>query len=395
VTSPLRLTTKQARRLSVQGQRLSGPRPGSIDETVHDLWMVQMDPTRVVARTEHLVLFSRLGRRFRIGELERMLWDEKSLFEYRAHILPISDLSVHLEEMRRFPRVDGDGRQRYVDRWLRDNASFRRYLMRELRLRGPLRTRDFEDRATSHWRTGGWNDDSNDVAMMLEALWRKGDVMIAGRDGQQRLWDLAERRLPMPARRLPARAAAREMLDRQLRARGVATVKQFGWAFDGRPPGWERALPELIRAGIAVPVEIDGLPGEWYAHAEVLEQPWRPRTVALSPFDDLVSDREHAEALFGFEFRLEIYVPKAKRRWGYFVLPILHGDRLIGRFDPRFDRSSRVLHVNSVYAESTATRGGDGRAAARAIAELATWLEAADIAYGGSMPAAWRRAMRA
>jgi uncharacterized protein len=381
--------------VSVQGQRLSGPRPGSIEETVHDLWMVQMDPTRVVARTEYLVLFSRLGRRFRIAELERELWVEWSLFEYRAHILPTSDLAIHKDEMRRFPTSGYNSRHRYVAEWLRRNDSFRRYVVRELRRRGPLRTRDLENRAAWHWKTGGWNDDGNDVAMMLEALWRKGTVMIAGRDGQQRVWDLAERRLPTDVAQLPQAEATRTMLDRQLRARGVATPAQFGWAFDGRPPGWERALSELVRAGVAVPVQIDGAAGDWYAHTEVLEQPWRPRTVALSPFDDLVSDRAHTQRLFEFECKLEIYVPKAKRRWGYFVLPILHGDRLIGRFDPRFDRSTRVLHVNSVSAESTATRDGDGRAAAKAIAELAAWLGAADVAYDGPQPAAWRKALRA
>jgi uncharacterized protein len=395
VAAPLRLTTKQARRLSVQGQRLSGPRPGSIDETVHDLWMVQMDPTRVVARTEHLVLFSRLGRRFRIDELERKLWDEWSLFEYRAHILPTMDLAIHQEEMRRFPSSDGNSRHRYVAEWLRRNDAFRRYVVRELRRRGPLRTRDLENRAVWRWKTGGWNDEGNDVAMMLEALWREGTVMIAGRDGQQRLWDLAERRLPTNVARLPRAQVARAILDRQLRARGVATTDQFGWAFDGRPPGWERALQELVRDGIAVPAEIDGLAGDWYAHAEMLERRWRPRTVALSPFDDLVSDRVHTLRLFDFECKLEIYVPKAKRRWGYFVLPVLHGDRLIGRFDPRFDRETRVLHVSSVYAESTATRDGDGRAAARAIAELGSWLGAADVVYDGPMPPPWRTALRA
>jgi uncharacterized protein YcaQ len=357
--------------------------------------MVQIDPTRAVARTEHLVLFSRLGPRFRIGELERKLWDEKSLFEYRAHILPTSDLGVHREEMRRYPPLDGYARHQYVREWLQHNASFRRYVMRELRLRGPLRSRDLENRATWGWQVGGWNDDGNDVPMMLEALWRKGEVMIAGRDGQQRLWDLAERRLPVGQPRLPRPVVAREIVDRQLRARGVARATQFGWAFDGRPPGWEAALRGLEREGIAVPVCVDGSDADWWTHAELLERPWRPRTVALSPFDDLVSDRDHTEALFDFRFRLEIYVPKAKRRWGYFVLPILRGDRLIGRFDPRFDRSTNVLHVNSVYAEASATRDGDGRAAARAITELAVWLRAAHIDYDGPMPPAWRRALRA
>ncbi len=380
----------------MQGQRLAGPRPASIAETVHDLAMVQIDPTRVVARTEHLVLFSRLGRHFRVDDLERMLWVERSLFEYWVHIVPTSDYWMHRESMRRFPTggpYGGLARRRYVAEWLRANAAFRRYVMAEIRRRGPLRVRDLEDRVADGWHTGGWNDEGRNVAMLLDVLWHRGEVMIVGRDGQQRLWDLAERSVPVRERRRPAGEVAREVVERQLRARGVGTAAQFGTLFDGRPDGWDRALERLVRDGVAVPVTIDGIAkGDWYTHAEVLERTWTPRTVVLSPFDDLVSDRDHTEALFDFHFRLEIYVPKAKRRWGYFVLPILHHDRLIGRVDPRFDRETCVLHLNAVHAERGA-RASDGAAAGRAIRELARWLGAREIALDGPVPSAWRRSI--
>jgi uncharacterized protein YcaQ len=391
----MRLTNRQARRLCVQGQLLAGPRPTSIAETVHGLWMVQMDPTATVARTEHLVLFSRLGRRFEIAELERMLWTERSLFEYWVHIVPTKDLAVHRESMRRFPNgpSENPARRTMVQSWLEANVEFRRYLLRELRRRGPLRARDLEDRSVQPWRSGGWNDTpGRHVSMMLDILWCKGEVMIVGRDGQQRIWDLAARSLPMDQPRRPAREVARDIVARQLLARGAATVQQFGRAFDGRPPGWERALQDLIREGIAIPTRVEGSDAEWFAHAEVLERPWRPRTVLLSPFDDLVSDRDHAAALFDFFFRLEIYVPKAKRRWGYFVLPILHGDRLIGRIDPRFDRATGVLHVNAVHAEEGAA-GSWGGAVAGAISELAAWLGAERIDFDRPPPPSWRRAL--
>lgn len=392
------LDLRRARRLCVQGQRLSAPRPASIAETVHDLTMVQLDPTRVVARTEHLVLFSRLGRGFRIEELERMLWTERSLFEYWVHIVPTADYALHRETMRRYPRggqYGGTARRVYIDDWLRANAAFRRYVLLELRRRGPLRARDLDDRALIPWRSGGWNDSrGRSVSMLMDLMWNKGEVMIVGRDGQQRVWDLAERSLPVHEPRLTQREVARTIVERQLRARGVATVQQFGRAFDGRPPGWERAFRDLVREGIAVPARIDGLMGEWFAHADVLEREWKPRTVVLSPFDDLVSDREHTEALFDFRFRLEIYVPKAKRRWGYFVLPILRGDRLIGRIDPRFDRETKVLHLEAVHAEDGA-RATDGAAASRAVRELSTWLGATSIALDGPVPDGWRRALEA
>ncbi|MGH2539143.1 MAG: winged helix-turn-helix domain-containing protein [Actinomycetota bacterium] len=392
----MEIDRRTARRLAVQGQRLAGPRPASIAETVHDLWMVQIDPTRVVARTEHLVLFSRLGRRFRVEELDRMLWRERSLFEYWVHIVPTSDLWMHRLSMRRYPTGGPRGslasRQR-VDAWLKANVAFRRYILRELEARGPLRARDLEDRVADGWHAGGWSGEGRNVSEMLDVLWSKGEIMIVGRDGQQRVWDLASRSLPMDGPRPPARAIAREVVERQLRARGVAPVEVLGSLFDGRPPGWRTAVRELVREGAAVPVSIEGVAGDaWYAHAEVIERPWKPRTVALSPFDDLVSDRDRTEALFDFHFRLEIYVPKGKRRWGYFVLPILHGDRLIGRVDPRFDRRTSTLHLNAVYAEA-GTTARDGAAAGRAVRELAGWLGACAISLDGAVPSGWRRSL--
>ena len=279
--------------------------------------------------------------------------------------------------------------------WLAANATFRRYVLRELRRRGPLRSRDLEDRAMVPWRGGGWNDDlPRHVSMLLDLLWHRGEIMIVGRDGQERLWDLAERSVPVKEPRLPQREVARRIVERQLRARGIATADQFGWAFDGRPPGWERALAELVREGIAVPAEVRGLNAAWFAHAELLDLPFGPRSVLLSPFDDLVSDRDHTEALFDFFFRLEIYVPKAKRRWGYFVLPILHGDRLIGRIDPKFDRGTGILYINAVHAEEGAATSA-GAAVARCIRELAGWLGARDVEFTANIPARWRRALTA
>jgi uncharacterized protein len=139
-------------------------------------------------------------------------------------------------------------------------------------------------------------------------------------------------------------------------------------------------------------VRIDGIDGDRYAHAAMLEGAFRGRTVVLSPFDDLISDRDRTEALFDFLFRLEIYVPKAKRRWGYFVLPILDGDRLIGRIDPRFDRRTGVLHLNAVHTEAGVGAESASRVS-KAIAELARWLGADSIEVRGEPPAAWRSAL--
>ncbi|MDP9329208.1 MAG: winged helix DNA-binding domain-containing protein [Actinomycetota bacterium] len=394
IRASIALSKVRARRLAVIGQLLSSPRPSSIDEVVRKLGWLQMDPVSAVARTEHLVLFSRLGKGFRVAELERMLWDERSLFEYSAFIVPTADFSVHRESMRRYP--NGPRRElasrANVRGWLAANASFRRHVLTRLRDEGPLRTRDFSDGSARGWRSGGWNDVGRNTTMMLEILWTKGEVMIVGRQGLERVWDLASRRLPFDEPRLPARTVARRILDTQLRALGVATSLQFGWAIDGRPPGWERALADLVRDGIVVPVTVEDLPVEWYAHADVLEQRFRGRTVLLSPFDRLIHDRARTEQLFDFRYRLEMYVPKTKREYGYYVLPILQGDRLIGRLDPLFDRKTKVLAINGVWAEADAP-ADSGRAVRAAIDELAAWLGATDVAFGARTPASWRRAL--
>jgi hypothetical protein len=320
-----------------------------------------------------------------------MLWDDHSLFEYWAHIVPVDDFDIHRESMRRFSRANPDdgGRRVYWRRWIAANAGFRRYVLAELRRRGPLRTRDLEDRSVEGWQTGGWNDQGKSTAMMLELLWARGEVMVAGRDGQLRLWDLAERSLPVDRPRSSPTAIARRVVEAQLRARGVATPRQIGWMFDGRPPGWDRALDVLVKEGVAIPARVGDLKGPWFVHADVAERPYRPRTTLLSPFDDLVSDRDHTEALFDFRFRIEIYVPKAKREFGYFVLPILHGDRLIGRVDAKFDRTSGAFHVNAVFAQEGAPAGA-GPAVRRAIDELAAWRGATDVRFTRRVPAIWR-----
>ena len=390
------ITRRAARRAAIRGQLLHAPRPSTIEEIVRGLGMLQLDPTSVVARTEHLVLFSRLGPRFRVSELQRLLWHDRSLFEYWVHIVPTEDLPIHRVSMRRYPLggpYGGSVRRRYEAEWLRANAPFRRYVLKELRRRGPLRARDLEDRAVERWATGGWNDTrGRHVAMMLELLWSKGEVMIVGRDGLQRLWDLAERRLPEAPSWSPTEVADR-LVERQLRAHGVASPSRIGVLFDGPAPGRERALRRLEREGIAVPVRIDGMKGEWLAHAELLEGSSRGRTTVLSPFDDLISDRDRTEALFDFLFRLEIYVPKAKRRWGYFVLPILDGDRLIGRIDPRFDRRVGELHLQAVHAEPGAD-AVSGRRAAKAVGELAAWLGASRVVLDGDVATPWVPAFR-
>ena len=377
----MELSLSEARRCAVSAQLLSGPRPESIVEVVERLGGLQLDPTSAVARSEHIVLWSRIGA-YTIGDLDRALYRDRKLFEYGSWILPMSEFELHRNAMQRY-LMGPTTRQRYVREWLAANASFRRYVVGELRRRGPLRSRDLADRAVVPWRTGGWNDGKN-VGRMLDALWAAGVIAIVGRDGAQRVWDLAERSYPRPGPRLSNREAHSRRMAAQLRARGIARAGQFGFGVEGRLASWKDILRELISGGIATPVQVNGLEGEWYAHKSALERRrFVPRTTLLSPFDQLIANRERTEELFGFRFKLEIYSPAEKREYGYYVMPILYGERLIGRIDPLYDRKSRKLRIQAVHAEPDAPEAA-GRGVAYAIRELARWLGAFRIEIGRS-----------
>lgn len=376
---------EELRRLSLLGQLLAGMAPAGVRDVVQRLGAVQRDPTAAVAPTEYVVLWSRLGDYDR-SELDRLLYEERELVDCWVHIVPAEDLALHRPTMRRHPRGDS-ARARYTREWVAANAGFRRYVLAELRRRGPLGSRELEDRAAVPWRTGGWNDGKN-VARMLDTLWFAGRIAIVDREGRERIWDLAD-----PAgERLGERELALRLVERQLRAWGVAPAPVLGRGFDGvRARGADRALAALTDDGIAVPVSVDWQPGRWYAHRDVRAARWRPRTTLLSPFDNLIADRARAEAIFGFRYRTELYRPAAERRHGYFVMPILHGDRLIGRVDPRLDRRAGVLHIEAVAAEPDAPADAGGEVAA-SLRRLAGWLDA-ELNVSGEIPDIWAGAM--
>jgi uncharacterized protein YcaQ len=394
-----------ARRLAVSRQRLTGPPaaadPEAIMSVVTDLGGLQIDPISVVARSHLLVLWSRLGG-YDPADLEALLWRERRLFEYWTHAAAIvctHDYPIHSLLMRRHPR-----HQQLRD-WLAANQTLRRSILRQLRANGPLPTRALEDRAEVAWQSSGWTGGRN-VDRMLDLLWTQGRIMVDGRQGQQRVWDLAERVLPdwAPTRRPPEREVVRLAAQRSLRALGVATARDIDRHFTAyRYPGLDGVLAALERAGRVerVRVAADGSehPGPWYVHADdlpLLERlqagDWQPRTTLLSPFDNLLINRERTERLFGFHYRMEIYVPKAARRYGYYVLPILHGDRLVGRVDPAMDRRSGRLVVHAIHAEPDAPEAA-GPAVAAALQDLASFLGADGIDLRQKAPQVWRSAV--
>ncbi len=325
-----RLSLSQARRLAIRAQVLDGS-AHEVLGTVQRLGFLQLDPTSQVAPSHLLVLWSRLGAYDR-ADLDRLLWRARRLFEWRAFIQPTEDYPLVKRAMLRFPG-DAGAWQRRVAEWLKENESFRRYILREIRTRGPLRSTDFEDRSVRPWPSSGWTAGRN-VTQMLGFMGTRGEIMVTRREGGERVWDLPERVLPAAVLRLRP-ASERTIGLRRLRSLGLTR----------RSPAYR---------GIGERVRVDGVPGEWVADMDALEhvdEPLPRRMTFLSPFDRLIYDRERAVDLFAFRYRTDIYTPKAKRQYGSYAMPILLGENLVGRMDARYDAKGHVLRVRGVHRE--------------------------------------------
>ena len=305
--------------------------------TVRRLGFLQLDPISTVAPPQQLVLWSRLGRLNR-AELDRLLWEERQLFEWNAFIWPIEDLPLIRARMR---EPWGHYKwQRWAREFLKEQTKLRRYVLRELERRGPMLSRDLEHPAARADERYVWWGTRAQLTWMLELLHRRGQIAVAGRSGGQRLWDLAERWYP-ETETVPLAEARRALKEKRFRALGVKLEK-----------------------------------GRWFAHPEADAQRVANRLTFLSPFDRLVHDRNRAEALWDFRYRLEMYVPKAKREYGYYVLPILRGDRLVGRIEPVYDRKTGVLGVQDVWWED----GARPVSLERPLRSLARFVGAKEIA---------------
>ena len=349
------LSKTQARRIAVRAQLLDAPRPTSLLAVVEQLTLLQIDPTAAIAPSADLVAWSRLGSSYEPAQLKRALEEERTLFERDALIRPMGDLGLHLAGASDFPDYE---RSR---EWFRANDSFRRDVLNRLGRDGPLTSREIPDTAVVPWKSSGWTHNRN-VTQMLEFLIMRGEVAIAGRVGRERVWDLPERVYPADVEIPTVEEAERTKNERRLRSLGIARAK-----------GTKMPL-EPIHVGVAgEPAVVEGTKGEWRVDPAALAGDFEGRTALLSPFDRLVYDRVRAQELFDFEYTLEMYKPAAKRRWGYFALPILHGDRLVGKLDAAADRKASVLRVNAIHEDVKFTRS-IAKAFQAELDDLASWL---------------------
>jgi uncharacterized protein YcaQ len=352
----LLLDRDEARRIAIRAQRLDADRPTDLLELVRHLTFLQLDPTAAVAPSADLIAWSRLGSSYRPEHLQQAIERNRTMFEQKAQddpkqppfamIRPTSDLGLLLDTMSAWPLSEGRRR------WLEANESFRQDVLTRLRDAGPLLSREVADTSVVPWVSTGWTNNQN-VTGMLELLLARGEIATAGRIGRQRTWDLAERVYPAATPIVPE-AAAKPIRDgRRLRALGIARAAMVGDAGE--------------------PARVEGSILQWRVDLDAIGKPFVGRTALLSPFDRLIHDRIRSQDLFDFEYLLEMYKPAAARRWGYFALPILHDDRLIGKLDAAADRRRGVLEVAAIHEDVPLT-GAAKDAVHAEIEELAGWL---------------------
>lgn len=395
----LSLTPDEARRLAVAAQCLEAPQPAPTRahmlDTIRQITCVQLDPINAVARNPLLILFSRLGN-YDPADLYSLLWEDKALFEYWAHAASIvltDDYPFFHDQMQDRDPGNGFWLEQYLT-WLNANASFRQEILDEMRARGPLFAEEITAQAGMEWEFSGWSS-GRAVTRMIDVMWTDGEVTVTRRTGDgfgtRKQWGLLEVQVPAAVGHTPwpVDEVVRRAAERSLLALGVGRLRDVrNYFIRNRYPNLQEALALLEAMGRIVPVTVGDWPGPWYIHRDnlpLLERlrrgDWHPQTVLLSPFDNLIADRDRTELLFDFFYRIEIYVPAAKRQYGYYVMPILRGERLIGRVDLKMDRKAKTLQVNNIYTQPGYQLAGETKQAVYgALDSLGEFLAAEQVA---------------
>ncbi len=416
---PLKATLKAARRLAIRKQLLdshallrSESDKQALCKVLEALRCVQIDPIRAVERTELLVLWSRLGA-FHPGLLNELLYTDRLFFENWAHCASIclmDDYPLFHHRMQAFAETGNTDGSRTAQ-WVKENGALLAQIRKEFRTRGPLASQDITvDVPHVPWHSTGWTS-GRSVPRMLDHLFFRGELMVAQRSGNRKVWHLTDEFLPPWADRAPMAPDefCRRAVQLALKALGTGTARDIKHHFMRHAyPDLETDLASLVAEETILPVELvdagnRAVPGAWMVHAEdagtlqglEADSHWEGRTVLLSPFDNLICDRRRNRPLFDFDFTIEIYVPVAKRRYGYYVLPILAGDSMLGRVDTAMDRKRNELHFRALFLEEGREQDlhlADGLA--RTMQDLGTFLGAQCVKLGRRMPVKWRQALK-
>jgi len=385
VSAVIQLDAAAARRIAVASALLAAnePRPkddgAAVLRAVGHLGSLQIDPTRTVDKTHYLVLWSRIGSYDRAA-LDRITYTDRRLLEHNAFYVPIG----RLPELR-YEAGPWVNRWAGVSGWIKTNQAFHDAILDQLRDHGPLQSRDIDDaKLVKGWESTGWTHGKN-TTRMLEFMAKALEVLVSGREGQERLWDLAERVVPpdAPAETLDDDEYGARKLATAMARFGVADLREIKsrtyWVPKSTLP---RTIDRFVEEGRLVPVSLPRAttPRPTWATPEALALADSPavasRTTFLSPFDPLIYDRDRTRELFNFDFKLETYVPKEERKFGHFALPVLYDTELVGRLDSALDRKSNVLVVNQLHWEDRQPSAAARREVEAAVADLAAFVGA-------------------
>jgi hypothetical protein len=399
------LSIREARWLALEGQGLGTQRPaGRVDRrhlrgALAQIGTLQLDAINVVARTQFLVLFSRLWA-YDVRRLHEMTGPEGDLFEYWGHAASLLPMAAHPLLRWRMERyrtavaggVYGEARRA----WRSAEADYIAAVLEEVRDRGALAASELVD---PRRRQGEWWDRRSDGRLALEWLFTTGELAAWRNPTFERVYDLPQRVIPADVLAQPTPCAAdaqRALLLAASHSLGVATLGDLADYYRIKPAEARRGLAELVELGDLVRIEVEGWRQPGYCRPDARpRRPVRNHATVLSPFDSLIWERERTARLFGFDFRLEVYVPEAKRQFGYFVLPLLLGDELVGRLDVKADRKDSALRVHAAYLESGVEARRVAPFAADELGLLARWLGLGRVAVGsrGELAATLRRAV--
>lgn len=386
------LSSAQARRLALAAQGFTRARPTAAVSAAHihrvmaRLGVLQIDSVNVFARSHYLPLFSRLGA-YDSALLDRVFLSRTTHYvEYLAHeatFVPIDDWPLW-----RFRMDDFRARWAGPDSWTSNNARTLRWVQDELTARGPLRPADL--RADAPRERGTWWD-WDDVKLALEHLWRTGDVAISGRKGFERTYALAEQVIPdaIRSRHVPRAVAIHELVRRAARSSGVATQADLADYYRIRDrAAVAQSIADLVDDGELLPVQVHGWeragrPVPAWRHRDAVLPRRIDAAALLTPFDPVVWFRDRALRTFDLDYRIEIYVPAEKRRFGYYSLPVLVGDRVVARVDLKADRATSTLQVQSAWWEPQANPADDVERIATELALAAAWQGLEHVSVSG------------
>ncbi len=400
---PTPLPLCAARTLALHTQRLTTPHgaepdptPDAIHDLVEALLYVQIDTLQMVHRAQYVTLWSRLGS-YDTADFDRLIYDQRRLFEYWGHaasIIPLSEYRYRLDTMQWFKNGGG-----WRSEWAQkpENRALIQNIMDHIHAKGAVSTSDFKDDNHSGGTWWNWKP----AKQALEVLYNQGDVMIANRTNFQRVYDLPARVLPEWVDRTPPdpESTRLHLLERGARALGIGEVRDLADYHHWKRGDTARVVKQLVHDGRLIEIETEqaeGDPRPMFIHVDnlpVLEQILNGviapvRTTFLNPFDNLIWSKDRVQALWGFKQKLEAYTPAKDRVWGYYCLPILWRDRLIGRFDPKLERKTGTLRINALYLEPGIDPSEDLIAdVVGALRDFIAWHGASDLVIERSDPA--------